>query len=361
MVSHPPLSRELGAAQIALNLAQALTGRGHAALAWSPEPLPPGTRWWQYWQTQRRRLEEFAASSGPWDLIEAPGISLSPRLARLAPVVAREVQPELLYLADNLRSQLRSSARRAARALIAAPYLSSSALAVLRGWRRARLIVCLGAQNHRWMSQRFPSWTGKLRSYVIAPSPAERAAFAKVRQERPARSPGAGARFLWIGRWASHKGKDRLLTFVCERAAAFPKDSFTLAGCGLAAARDCPRELLASGRLRLIPAFRREELPDLLAGHDAGLFTSTTEGWGLCLNEMLEAGLPVAATPAGGVEDLRPFWGHRLLPFPPPAEIPVADPDPVDLAHYLSYFSWEEIARRYEEEVLLPATDRRGG
>jgi glycosyltransferase involved in cell wall biosynthesis len=352
IVSHPPLSPEFGASQIALNLARALEARGHSAVAWTPEPLPPGTRWWHRWRTQRRAIERFAAAAGPWDLIDVPGISVSPRLARLAPVVAREVQPELLYIADDLGSQLRGPARRAARALVAVPYAASFALALWRGWSRARLILCLGAQGHDWMRRRFPGWTGKLRPYVIAPSPAERAAFQKVRWERPGRPVEAGVRFLWIGRWASHKGTGRLLAFVRERAEAFPRDRFTLAGCGLSAARDCPPELLASGRLRLVPAFRREELPALLAEHDAGLFTSNVEGWGLCLNEMLEAGLLVAATPAGGVEDLRPFWGPRLLPFPPPAEIRAEAPDPESLDRYLRHFSWEEIARRYEEEVL---------
>jgi glycosyltransferase involved in cell wall biosynthesis len=106
--------------------------------------------------------------------------------------------------------------------------------------------------------------------------------------------------------------------------------------------------------------FQRAELPGLLAAHDAGLFTSRSEGWGLCLNEMLEAGLPVAATSAGGGEDLRPFWGPRLLPFPPPAEVAAPDLDSASLERYLHWSSWEEIARRYEEEALLPTVGREG-
>jgi glycosyltransferase involved in cell wall biosynthesis len=354
VISHPPLTRELGAGQTALLLAGALEARGHSAVAWSPEPLPAGTRWWHRWWTQRRAIEDYAAASGPWDVIDAPAISVGPRLARVAPVVARSVQPELLYLADGLRAELRGSPRRAARALATLPYAASFAVALRRGWARARVIPCLGSLELGWMRRRFPALAGRLRSYVIAPSPEDRAAFARVRSGRRARPAGEGTRFLWIGRWVSHKGKDRLLAFLQERAAASPRDRFTLAGCGPDAIRDCPPELLADGRLRVVPAFRREELPGLLAEHDAGLFTSTVEGWGVSLNEMLESGLPVAATPAGGVEDLRPFWGGRLLPFPPPAEIPAGAPDPEGLARYLSHFSWEEIARRYEEEVLRP-------
>jgi glycosyltransferase involved in cell wall biosynthesis len=354
MVSHPPLSAESGAAQIALLLAAALTGRGHDAVVWSPEPLPAAVRWWDRWRAQRRAIESYATAAGPWDVIEVPGISASPRLARLAPLVAREVQPELLYAADGLRAQLRASTGQAGRALLHLPYLATFAAALRRGWGRARIVACLGSRDLHRMRRRHPGWRGKLRSYVVAPAPAEREAFARVRRERRPGAPEAGTRFLWIGRWVAHKGTDRLLAFVRERAAAFPDDRFTVAGCGPAAARDCPPALLAEGRLRLVPAFRREELPALLAGHDVGLFSSRVEGWGLCLNEMLEAGLPVAATPAGGVEDLRPFWEPRLLPFPPAGEIATTVPEPADLDGYLAAFSWDEIARRYEEEVLLP-------
>jgi hypothetical protein len=66
---------------------------------------------------------------------------------------------------------------------------------------------------------------------------------------------------------------------------------------------------------------------------------------------MLEGGLTVYATPAGGVTDLQPFWGGRLQSFPPPAR-PVENLPEPDLNAYLSFFSWPDIARRYEEEVL---------
>ncbi len=357
LVSHPPLDAAFGAAQIALHLGEALRARGHEVVVWSPEPLPAG--WRSRWQRQRRAILRFAASSGPWDAIDVPGVSVSSHLARLAPVVARSVQPELLYLADDLRGQFRGPWPEAVRALRRLPQAVSFALAHRRGLRRARRVLCLGAQEYRLLQERCPALHSGLRHYGVAPSPADRSVLERVRRERSQRrASGPGARFLWIGRWASHKGTDLLLAFIRQRADAFPHDSFTLAGCGPQAARECPPDLVAAGRLRLVPSFRREELAELLAGHDAGLFTSRSEGWGLCLNEMLESGLPVFATSAGGVEDLRPFWGPRLLPFPPSGEIAAAEPDPEALASYFVHFSWEEIARRYEEEALLPAAAR---
>jgi glycosyltransferase involved in cell wall biosynthesis len=350
LVSHPPLTAESGAAQIALNLTAALRSRGHDAEAWSPEPLP--AHWWDRWRRHRRAIERFATENGPFDVIDCPAVSVSPRLACAAFVVARSVQPELGYIAADLREQLRRPTHRLP---FHALYDAGVAAALLRGWRRAPVLLCLGSAEEGWMRRRFPRLAPKLRHYFVAPDTAERQALAAVREERRRRSPqGPGTRFLWIGRWVAHKGTARLLRFLAERAAGHPDDMFTLAGCGPDAERDAARllaPLLREGRLRIVPAFSRGELPALLTAHDAGLFTSAVEGWGLSLNEMLEAGLTVYATAAGGVADLRPFWGGRLLPFPPPPGLPTEAPEP-DLAAYLSTFSWPEIARRYETDAL---------
>jgi len=347
LVSHPPLAGESGAAQITLSLAAALRARGHDAVAWSPEPLPH-TRWRPRWPLQRRAIERFVEQTGPWDVLDLPAISVSPLLSQAGRVVARSFQPEILYLREDLRAQFRSGSLRAP---LHALYGGLASLALLQGWRRSPVLLSLGAAEHDWMRRRFPRWADRLRHYVVAPPPAEREALARVRSERGRGIAGPGIRFLWIGRWAAHKGTRCLVRFLQERSATHPLDTFTVAGCGTAVERDVPADLLRQGRVRLVPSFRRDELPGLLAAHDAGLFTSSIEGWGLCLNEMLESGLTVYATRAGGVADLEPFWGSRLLPFPPAGASTPEGPEP-DLAGYLARFSWPEISRRYEEEVL---------
>ncbi|HRC87715.1 MAG TPA: hypothetical protein PK413_19135 [Thermoanaerobaculia bacterium] len=103
----------------------------------------------------------------------------------------------------------------------------------------------------------------------------------------------------------------------------------------------------------------RVELPGLLERHHAGLFTSVAEGWGLSLSEMLESGMPVWATRAGGVPDLEAYFPGALLPFPPPlalqaGELPRVEPAP----GYFERFSWGAIAARYELEVLLALASR---
>jgi glycosyltransferase involved in cell wall biosynthesis len=353
IVTHAPLAPEYGAAQVALNLAAALSARGHEAIAWSTEPLPAGVPWWQRWRRQRRRLEAYLEASPPFDAIDLPPVSASPRAAA-APLVARSVQPDLRYFASGLAAGL-------ARLPRGAPHLAAETLlhfaiaaAIVAGWRRARWILCLGSHERRWMHRRLPWTRPRLLTYVNAVGDDDRRLLAAVRSGR-ARPARPDLSFLWIGRWVPHKGTRRLARFLRRRAAARPGDRFTLAGCGDAAGGSLARQLLASGGVRLVPSFTRAELPGLLADHDAGLFTSSVEGWGLSLNEMLESGMPVFATEAGGVEDLAPFFPRGLLPFPPPRDgaLPGA-PDEIDANGFTERFTWEAIAARYEREVLAP-------
>jgi len=277
LVSHPPLSLEHGASQTALNLAAALRERGHDAVAWSPEPLPPRARWWNRWLWQRRRIEEHL-EGGAFDVVDLPAISVSRRIATrrsVRTVVARSVQPELRYLWLMIQDRLRLLPRAPVRIAAEAATWPMVAREVVAGWRRADVVLCLGTLELEWMRRRFPWARPRLEVYLDAPPPADQEAFAAVRASRATGPrPDAGLRFLWMGRWVPHKGIKRLLRFLTARAASHPQDSFTLAGCGGEALRDCPPELVRDGRLRIVPSFTRGELPGLLGGHDAGLFTS---------------------------------------------------------------------------------------
>lgn len=352
IISHPPLSAEFGAAQIALSLAGALCARGHDALAWSPEPLPGATHWWNHWRLQRETIERFVAEQEPFDVIDAPAISASSELARRGRLVVRSIQPELLYIFYELKGDLLRRGFPSYRVVPHALVDSRRVAAILAGWRRAHRILCMGRLEQAWMTRWFPFWASKLGCYLCAPSAADRRALAEVRRRR-SRSARRATRFLWIGRWASHKGTSRLLHFIRRQAVANPADTFTLAGCGTGVESHCPPEWLRSGRVRIVPSFSRAELPSLLAGHDAGLFTSSAEGWALSLNEMLESGLPVFATEAGAVADLRPFFPHSLHSFPPPAHFePPAQVEDLATNGYYRRFEWNEIARSYEKQVL---------
>lgn len=352
MVTYGPLSAEMGASQVALNLADALSARGHEVVVWSPPPLPSGVRWWQDWIWRRRQLEEYLDAAPAFDAVDLPAIALSRRLARRAPLVARSTQPALQYFLLDARDALGRASRSP---LIAAAQLLHGArlsAAVMRGWHHASVILCLGTAEGEWMRRRFPWTRPRLAVYFNAVGREEQEELSRLRRQR-SRPLGPGLRFLWIGRWTRHKGTERLVRFLTERTAARPEDSFTLAGTGTAGTAGI--ESLPAGlrdRVRIIPSFSRGELPGLLASHDAGLFTSVSEGWGLSLNEMLESGLPVFATEAGGVRDLKPYFPSTLLPFPPPLDTGLTGQRETGLHRYYQHFTWAAIAERYEGDVL---------
>lgn len=341
---------EHGAAQMALNLAQALAERGHEVVSWASGAAPPEVRWHRGWRWHREQLDGFLENTGPFDAIDLPPVAIGRRTGRAGPLVARSVQPDLLYFAVEARGELARLARSPLRAAAHLVHGARVNTAVVAGLRRAAVVLCLGGRERDWLARRLPWLRPKLEVYVNALAADDRAALALVRAARR-RPAGPGVRWLWIGRWARHKGTARLARFIVERAAARPGDTFTIAGCGEAAIRDLPPRLLAEGRVRLVPGFARTDLPGILAAHDGGLFTSAVEGWGLTLNEMLESGMPVFATEAGGVPELRQALPGALRPFPPPLD-PDLSSHLFDEEGYARRFTWERIARRYEETVL---------
>lgn len=352
MVTYGPLSAEMGAAQVALNLSEALSARGHEVVVWSPPPLPPQVRWWQDWIWRRRQLEEYLDAAPPFDAVDLPTIALSRRLARRAPLVARSTQPALQYFLLDAQDSLARAGRSPLIATAQLLHCARLRAAVVRGWHHAAVILCLGTAEQEWMHLRFPWTLPRLAHYFNTVGREEQEELARIRRDRSA-PPGSGIRFLWIGRWARHKGTDRLVRFLGQRAASHPRDSFTLAGTGsggIAGIDALPAGL--RDRVRVVPSFPRTGLAELLRSHDAGLFTSTAEGWGLSLNEMLESGLPVFATEAGGVRDLRPYFPDTLLPFPPPLDAALPSGRETDLSAYYRQFTWEAIAERYEADVL---------
>jgi glycosyltransferase involved in cell wall biosynthesis len=350
IITHSPLTAEFGAGQMAINLADALKAQGHDVTLWSPHPLEK-TKWWLSLKQMRSKADQFIAAQEPFDVIDSPASFITRRMRRKsALVVARSNQPEILYLATELGAAKRENIRSIARLPFNYLYVLFRLYLLFRGWGRANFILCLGALELQWMRRWFPWWRGKLFSYMNALSASDQAALRAIWRQRN-NQRAESIRFLWIGRWTRHKGTDVLLSFINDWSTQRPQDRFTIAGCGAEAKSDCSPEMLESGRLKIIPSFTREELYYLLASHDAGLFTSKVEGWGLSLNEMLESGMQVFATPAGATVDLKPFF-TSLLQFPPTAKDINNLSEPAIIAEYYDNFTFSRIAENYARLVF---------
>lgn len=353
IVSHPRLDPRLGAAQTALELSAALRDRGHDVTTWSPSPLPGRPRGRQAMLAQNDALERYLRRSAPFDVLDVPSVSLTAKVAASGFTVSRSVQPEIEYLLAEIRRALRTRSPWLLAHLLRIAYLRP---ALLGGWRRADRILCLGSIEREAMERRFPALRPKIAQYLCAPPAADRARLLAIRGARP--GPGlAPTDALWIGRWAAQKGTDTLIALI-ERLAARSQLRFTIAGAGDAPRTAVPEGLLAAGRVRVVPTFERGELPGLLAAHQIGLFTSSVEGWGVSVNEMLESGLTVYARHAGSVADLAAFFPDTLRPLAAIDRLEVAGPEDLEATGYLATVSWPAIAARYEEDVLTPATRR---
>lgn len=360
IVTHAPISPKFGAAQMAINLADAFRKQEYDVTLWSPHPLTSPTKWWEkiqpLWQVQkiRAKLEKFLSTQEPFDIIDIPGGAglVTKSVSKSAPViVSRSIQPAILYIVNSLKYPKNISFKEIVRCFIDYFYSLFLLFLVLQDWRRAKFILCLGSLEFEWMKRWFPWWKGKLIYYVNALSKTEQDALAKIRLYRQKPSEES-IRFLWIGRWVSHKGTSNLLDFIHKWLALRPQDTFTIAGCGMEAEKDCPVELLESGSIKIIHWFERSQLFPLLLNHDIGLFTSKVEGWGLVLNEMLESGLIVFATPVGGVPDLQPFFQDTLKPFPKTLGL-ISDIliNPKNLEEYYNIFSWDTVATNYIKSI----------
>ena len=360
IATHSPISAKFGAGQVAINLAEALREQGHDVTLWSPHPMPNLTRWWQGLEglkLMREKLDEFIDEQEPFDVIDCFGVLITKKVAQSALVVARSVQPDILYIVSGLLSSRYKGLKKIALFPFNCFYGLAYTSLLLQGWARATYILCLGSLELEWMKKWFPWWRNKLFFYLNAISKEEQLELAKIRLNRTQQNR-EGIRFLWIGRWDTHKGIKRLVEFIVQRSTSHTQDTFTIAGCGSNAEKDFLSELIKLGKLKIIPSFERSELYSLLTDHDVGLFTSKVEGWGLILNEMLESGMPVFATQAGGVNDLQPFF-EILMPFPPPEKLtPNFFKSSQNLEDYYSFCSWDKIADNYAG-ILINKLDYR--
>ncbi len=114
---------------------------------------------------------------------------------------------------------------------------------------------------------------------------------------------GDGLLFLHVGRLAAEKGVDKIIEAFMLARSRCPRQEMKLVIAGVGPREAALRASASPDVLFLGHLDRARELPSLYASADAFLFASTTETLGLVVLEAMASGVPVIATPAGGVAD----------------------------------------------------------
>lgn len=125
------------------------------------------------------------------------------------------------------------------------------------------------------------------------------ASAAEHRNRAPA-SMCSGHRFLYVGQLIERKNVDTLLDAFASISA--PGDSLTIAGDGpLRQQLMLKASAITSGSVRFVGHVDHADLPALYASADTLVLPSTTEVWGLVVNEALACGLHAVVSDRCGV------------------------------------------------------------
>ncbi len=109
--------------------------------------------------------------------------------------------------------------------------------------------------------------------------------------------------FLHVGRMAAEKGVDVLVRAFMRARDLLPAGAISLIIAGVGPEEEALKAIAGPEVLFVGVLDRQRSLPRLYASADAFLFSSLTETLGLVVLEAMASGLPVIATPAGGVAD----------------------------------------------------------
>jgi glycosyltransferase involved in cell wall biosynthesis len=300
--------RRGGGAQFTLGLARALADR-------------PGIRLTLSVSAQGELLDEFRAIGANIDMTEtyrtaagfAMGLARVPGLARRLVALGRQADVVLSGMAHPWTPLVAPALARAGIAYVpvvhdAAPHPGDLALGW--SWRlgrelaAARAAVALSGAVAGALAARAPGLP-----VIRLALPALLAAAPAPATPAPARP---GLRLLFFGRFRAYKGLDLLRDAFARLHAAHPAATLRVVGEGDAAA--CAPGLAALPGVTLEPRWVAEaEIPALLASSDAVVLPYREASQSGIAPQALAMGIPVVATPVGGLlEQVRPGAGGVL-------------------------------------------------
>ena len=331
MVIHTLWSRDLGGPRAQLELGEELAARGDHVEKFSYEdafpatpPSPPRSpgRLLDFLRTNRsfaaRARQHILAHGHRFDVIDANQTDLPfPKrdLNFSGLLVARSVGLIPAYADFERWARQRwpepVSARRLIHHAVTLPARRRRLRDVKRSFRCADLI---NVSNQDDLATLAASFGDKVVAFPFGLSDARRNAFREAQAGGGERV--AARTVVFIGAWNSRKGSKDWPGIVRRVRELVPDARFHFLGTGLDR-QQVLRDFAAGDRetVEVIPRFRSEDLPKLLARATAGAFPGYLEGFGFSLLETAAAGLPTVAYDApGSRETLRQLCRPLAVP-----------------------------------------------
>ncbi len=303
-----------------VSIVTALSVAGLTRLGWECAVLAP-----RYPRATHAEWGDSVVDGGAAEIIDFPSVSL-PRypeirlaLPKVSSVVelAKRLRPDLVHCETEFGIG-RIGQVAAARAGI--PLVSSYhtdfaryAEAYGAGWLRAPVSRYIGRFHRRSRRVYTPSSASRKDLLALGPEDVEvwgrgvdAEHFHPGRRSQELRAAfGMGSRFtfLYVGRLAPEKRADQVIAAFRLASESLPRGVIHLVVAGTGPGEAELRLSAPPGVSFLGVLDRQTRLPDLYANCDAFLFASVTETLGLVVLEAMASGLPVIATPAGGVVD----------------------------------------------------------
>jgi glycosyltransferase involved in cell wall biosynthesis len=332
MVIDTHWTRDLGAPRVQLELAEELRTLGHQVDKFSfedafprrtaPRGHPGGlaTRLRTHLASNLSFAERAAAyvrsHAGSFDVIDANQADLpfpKQRLGFAGLLVARSVGLLSAYEAFERFAATRWpepwSGRQLARRWLTSPGRRRRLRDAARSFRCADLINVSNGDDLKTVSDTM-GFGSKVVTFPFGLAEARRAAF--LGQRRSAQDRLAARTVAFIGAWNSRKGAKDWPRIAERVLARLPDARFLLLGTG-----HTPEYVLhgfppaVRPSVAVVPGYRSDELPGLLAPVTLGAFPGYLEGFGFAVLEQLAAGLPTAAYDAPGPREMM-----RRLAFP---------------------------------------------